>query len=360
MDVGAPNFRFDLDTKNGLTTDVQTTREPETAELHIDSLDRYLPNMLTPNTLFAPFSYSQNVAKLAGPLYLPTNLSAANMTINNGRPLINGYFGRVALTQFMLKRHLPTIRVGANDVFSVAVASSPAGPVTASYNITIPPGYYDNALLATTLQTLLVNAGITTAFVLAPFAVGNETGSGFLIGTGNPAVYMAVVVAAGLTEAQMLQRLRCLRILGFTRPVLGYANINNSAALDTITYYTQAAGSAPNLLSTDYIDIVSQSLTNYKDAKDANSTVSSPGAVLGRVWIVENVVNVSNTPANSINIGSRPYVVMKTWTNPNWCKWSPNQTLNSIDIRLLDMYGNEINWTSATPTEWSATLTFTE
>jgi hypothetical protein len=361
MDVGAANFRFDLDTKNGLTSSVQTVRAPRTTEVHLDSLDRYLPNMLTANSLLAPYSNSQTVAKLAGPFYLPSNISGTVMNINNGRPIVFGYFGRVAITQFMLKRDIPTIRLGANDVFSVAVASSPAGPVTASYNITIPPGYYTNAQLAITLQTQLVNAGITTAFVLAPFATGNDNNSGFLIGTGNPAVYMAVILATGLTETVMTQRLNCFRTLGFNRAILGYPNINTSAALPASpTYYLQAAGSAPNLLSTDYIDIVSQSLTNYKDAKDANSSLDSPGAVLARVWLIESATNVSNSPAYLTNIGSAPFAVVKTWVNPNWCQWSPNQTLNTVDIKLINMHGNELNWTSGTPTEWSATLTFTE
>lgn len=361
MDVGAANFRFDLDTKNGLTSPVQTIRAPATTEVHIDSLDRYLPNMLTANSLLAPYANSQTIAKLAGPFYLPSNVSGTVLNINNGRPIVNGYFGRVALTQFMLKRDIPTIRVGANDVFSVAIASSAAGPVTASYNITIPQGYYNTTQLASTLQTLLIAAGISAAFVLAPFAVGNETNSGFLIGTGNAGVFMAVILATGLTEAQMSERLNCFRTLGFNRAILGYPNLNTSAALPASpTYYLQAAGSAPNLLSTDYIDIVSQSLTNYKDAKDANSALNSPGALLGRVWLIESATNVSSSPAYLTNIGSAPFAVIKSWVSPNWCQWSPNQTLNTIDIKLLNMHGNELNWTSGTPTEWSGTLTFTE
>ena len=361
MDVGADNFRFDLDTKNGLKGDAGTYRQPATTELHIDSLDRYLPSMLAPNTLFASYT-SQTVAKLAGPNYLPTTLSGVNMTISNGRPLVYGYFGRVALTQFMLKRSRPTVLAGGNDTFRIQVASSAAGPVVATVDINIPQGYYTIAEFAVRLQTLIQSSSafLTQAFVFAPGAVGNETGAGFLIGTGNPSNFMAVTIATGLTEPQMITRLKTLRLLGFTRPILGFPNVNTSAALATPTYYLEALGSPPNLLPTDYVDIVSTALTNYKDAKDANSSVGSPGAVLGRVWMVESAVNNSNSPADLLNIGSEPYTVMKNWTSPNWCQWSPNQTLNSLDIRLIDMWGDVINWTSSSPTEWSATLTFTE
>ena len=362
MDVGADNFRFDLDTKNGLKAAVQTSRQPATTELHLDSLDRYLPSMLSPNTLFSPYT-SQNIAKLAGPLYLPTSLSGTNMTIQANRPLVYGYFGRIALTQMCLKYQQPTIVAGYNDVFSIALATSAAGPVFASANVTITPGYYTVQQLAVELQNKLIiaNAALTQAFVLAPRDTGNEYNDGFLVGTGSPLVFMSVVVAAGLSQSVMLQRLRCLKTLGFTRPILGYPELNTSAALPAApTYWTQAAGSGPNLLPTDYVDIVSMALTNYKDAKDANSSISSPGAVLGRIWLTEGVANNSNDPADPTQVGDSPITVTKTWINPNWCQWSPNQTLNAIDIRLLDMYGETLDWTSTRNVEWSATLTLTE
>ena len=362
MDVGADNFRFDLDTKNGLKADTKTYRYPATAELHIDSLDRYLPKMLTPNTLLAPFNTDQLVAKIAGPNYLPTSLSGVDLTINNGRPLINGYFGRVALTQFMLKRNIPTVRTGVNDLLTIVIASSAAGPVTATANIVLDEGYYTVADLATVLQTKIQAVGgpFATAFVIAPFAVGNERNSGFLFGTGNPANFMAITLPAGLTRQQTLQRLRCFKLLGVDRELLGFVNVTESATLPTPTYYLEGDGAAPNLLGTDYVDVVSTALTNYKDAKDANSSLGSPGAVLARIWMVESTVNNSNDPADLINVGSRPFTIIKSWTSPNWCQWSPNQTLDSLDIRLIDMYGNGLFWTSGAPTEWSGTLTFTE
>jgi hypothetical protein len=363
MDVGATNFRFDLDTKNGLKSETTAYRMPATTELHLDSLDRFLTGMLVSNAIFTNFP-SQNVAKLAGPLLLNTTASSGtNMTIQANRPLVYGYFGRVALTQFCLKYQQPTIRTGYNDVFSIALATSAAGPVFASANITLAPGYYTVTQLAVELQNKLViaNAALTAAFVLAPRVPGNEYGDGFLVGTGSPLVFMTVVLATGLSESVMLSRLRCLRTLGFTRPILGYPDVNNGAQTSAApTYWIEAPGSAPNLLPTDYVDIVSSALTNYKDAKDANSSVASPGAVMGRIWLTEGSVNVSYDPVDPTNVGDSPLTVTKSWSNPNWCQWSPNQTVNSIDIRLLDMYGDTLNWSSTNATEWSATLTLTE
>ena len=362
MEVGSTNFRFDLDTKNGLQSETQAYRAPKTTELHLDSLDRYLPSMLTTTAIFTNVP-NQNVAKLAGPLLLNSSLSGTNVVIQAARPLVYGYFGRVALTQFCLKYQQPTIRTGYNDVFSIALATSAAGPVFASANVTIPEGYYSLTQLAAMLQVQLraANASLNTCTVLAPRAVGNESGDGFLFNSGSAFVFMAVVLATGVSEATQLQRLRCLRTLGFTRPMLGYADVNNGAQTSaTPTYYVSAAGSAPNLLPTDYVDIVSTALTNYKDAKDANSSVASPGAVVGRIWLTEGAVNQSSAPADPLDVGGSPLTVTKSWSNPNWSQWSPNQTINAVDIRLLDMYGDTLIWSSVNATEWSATLTLTE
>lgn len=362
MDVGSTNFRFDLDTKNGLKSETQAYRAPATTELHLDSLDRYLPSMLATNAIFTNFP-NQNVAKLAGPLLLNSSLSGTNMTIQSARPLVYGYFGRVALTQFCLKYQQPTIRTGYNDVFSIALATSAAGPVFASANITIPQGYYSLTQLAAAVQVQLraANPAINGATVIAPRDTGNTAGDGFKVNTGSALVFMSVVLATGVSEATQLQRLRTLRTLGFTREMLGYPDLNSGAQTSGVpTYYVEANGSAPNLLPTDYVDIVSTALTNYKDAKDANSSVSSPGAVIGRIWLTEGAVNVSYDPADPANVGDSPLTVTKTWSNPNWSQWSPNQTINAIDIRLLDMYGDTLPWSSANATEWSATLTLTE
>jgi hypothetical protein len=143
--------------------------------------------------------------------------------------------------------------------------------------------------------------------------------------------------------------------------MLGYPDLNTGAQTSGApTYYLQEVGSAPNLLPTDYVDIVSTALTNYKDAKDANSSVASPGAVIGRIWLTEGAVNVSYDPADPANVGDSPLTVTKTWSNPNWSQWSPNQTINAVDIRLLDMYGETLDWSSVNQTECYATLTLTE
>jgi len=360
MDVGADNFRFDLDTKNGLTAPVQTWRPPATTELHIDSLDRYLPSMLQTNAVFQNFP-NQNVAKLAGPILLNSSLSGTNLNIQTSRPLTYGYYGRVALTQFQLRYQQPTFKLGYNSGGTVITGPNPTS-VTNVRAIVIPEGYYTYTTAAAALQTAMrAYTELAAATVTPPTAPGG----GFTFNSGSGSVYMSFVWGqAGTSEAGQIIAGRFGRNLGFNRAVYGYTpDINTSGQPPGpfgSTMYLTATGGPPNFLPTDYVDIVSTSLTNYKDAKDTNTSLSAPTAVMGRIWLIEGTSDVGTTPTDDTTIGSAPISLVKNWSNPNWCAWSPNQTINSIDIKLLDMWGEVLPWTSTYNTEWSATLTLTE
>lgn len=379
MDVGADNFRFNLDTKNGLVAPVQTVRQPSTTELHLDSLDRYLPiefNNQNPLYFPQPPITSQTLAKLAGPIVQASSESGTNCLIQNARPLSYGYYGRIALTQFNMKWRLPTIVSLYNNTFVIGTATNPAGAGLLLRTIVIPQGYWQGGTSATTAgngflaYTITQQMQVFPELALATCSPPTRPELGFTFATNDAAVYMAITFPAGPTgTAAAILALRTGRTLGFNRPLYGYPEASTGAPLGAPTYYnTAVSGGPPNFLYTDYVDIVSTSLTNYKDAKDTNTSLNAPGAVLGRIWLTEGTSNAGNNetvgaaaaPADATRIGQQPLSVMKTWTWPNWCQWSPNQTINTIDIKLLDMWGDLIPWSSTYPTEWSATLTLTE
>lgn len=379
MDVGADSFRFTLEEKNGRDLPVQPIRMPATTELHIDSLDRYMPNMIQTTASFTNFP-NQAMAKLAGPILLNNILSATGYTgylnvngviplsIQTSRPLTYGYYSRVALTQFFLRFQQPTFLGGTNATIFIYYGTAP-GTITGYAAVTPGVGWFTYATYATALQVAVraIAGNPLPAFTCSPPAL---PGDGFAFATGNPLVYMAFAVgvppaAAALdTEFLSIQNLRCGRNLGLNRACYGFGpdqNVTGQPGAPAL--WTAAAGGPPNFLPTDYIDIVSQSLTNYKDAKDTNSSIQAPSAVIGRIWLTEGSVDVAGGTAGGADltqIGSAPISLVKNWMNPNWCKWSPNQTIDKIDITLLDMFGFPIPWSSTYQTEWSGTLTMTE
>jgi hypothetical protein len=316
--------------------------------------------MLVSNSIFANFP-NQNVAKLAGPILLNSSLSGTNLNIQTSRPLSYGYYSRLALTQFQLKYQQPTFKLSYNSGTSVVTGTSPT-QVTALRAIILPDGYYTYTSAAAAIQTAM---RAYTELAAATCTPPTAPGSGFTFASGNPAVYMSFIWGqTGTNEGGQIVGGRFGRNFGFNRAVYGYSPEINTAGQPpgpngSILWLT-ATGGPPNFLPTDYIDIVSTSLTNYKDAKDTNTSLAAPTAVMGRIWLIEGTTDSGAAPGDDTVVGSTPISLVKTWTSPNWCQWSPNQTVNNIDIKLLDMWGEVLPWNSTYSTEWSATLTLTE
>jgi hypothetical protein len=344
MDVGSANFRFTLDDPEMKAV---TTRHPKTAELHLDSLDRYTIGDI-PVVTAQVTNADQNTAKLFGPTFATvTESSTDNCLIQSRRNLIYGYMTRVALTQFSLNYNVPTVVTGYNDKFALGFAGS-------TYFYTIPQGYYNVVTLAAQLQTLIrASPGglLLVATVTPPTSQITSSpttiATGFVISSGNATPIVLTPGVNGQSASDANNYGRVWRMLG----------VNNQNLATTLTL------GVPNLRPTDYVDIVSRSLTNYKDTKDANSSVQSPGSVIGRIWLNESNTNgqtATNGYPDPNLVGTAPLTLVKNWFNPNWSQYSPNQAINSVDITLLDMWGNAVFWSPTYQTEWSATLTVTE
>jgi len=366
MDVGSNNFQFMLDAPE---KPAKTYRYPKTAELHLDSLDRYSVADF-PGIVGLPLiSTDQNFLKLFGPIVASASDNATNnCLIQTKRNLIYGYMSRVALTQFNLNYKVPTVVAGVNDLVSITIGG--ANPVAAQ----LPQGYYNVSTLAAALQALLrTSTGNGSLTVIAPTSQASASPltaitTGFTISSpGTPMAFVYGVTNA--TDTTQVRIAKANRLIGVNRAGAGYSPDINVAPVPapfntSITLWTTATLGIPNFLQTDYVDIVSQALTNYKDTKDANSSISSPSSVIGRVYLTEYPLSsqaASNLgwPQNGM-WGMSPMYFTKTWQSPNWSQWSPNQAVNNVDITLLDMWGKPLYWSSTYPTEWSATVTVTE
>ena len=366
MDVGSDNFRFTLDDPE---KPAQTYRAPKTAELHLDSLDRYNANTV-PAFLGLPGT-TQNDAKLLGNVWGASSTTATSgCIIQTKRNLLYGYLSRVAITQFQLAYKVPTVVTGVNDILAGFYTSTGGN---GAFSITIPQGFYSLVTLGTTLQTLLRAANVVFAG-LTVVAPSNQTGIvppiqvGYTINTNTSTTTIAFATTSG-TAAQGTIIAKALRLIGGNRasqgitpltapyPALGAPPFPVPAPLSSFTL------GPPNFRQTDYVDIVSQALTNYKDTKDGNSSISSPGSVIGRIWLTEYPLSGQASglgwPQDGM-WGMSPMTFTKTWQSPNWSQWSRNQSINTVDITLLDQWGLPLYWSDTFNTEWSATVAVTE
>ena len=357
MDVGETNFRFTLDDPEKVA---RTIRQPTCAELHINSLDRYNS---APGVSQTQIQLTADLTKLAGSY----NYSSTDCVIQApGRAMLYGYFNRLAITEMQLFIRLPTIITGYNDTFFLKILPGGIGTAT-TYQFTMPGGYYTPVLLALAMQTI-IRAATTVLTTPSAFTVSAPTNpttapatgliqTGFILATGTTDTIVFNIPPNGSTDALIAQTFKFYKLIGTNQ--LSFTGFPSN--IPTATLYTFS----PNWLPTDYIDIVSKALTNYKDVKDSNSTEQAPQGVIARVYLSDNWA--SGTTGNSIMdpnpVGSTPFTLTKKWFIPNWCKWSPNQAINQIDFKLLDMWGDILPWTNTKAclnTEWEMTIVASE
>ena len=361
MDVGSQNFNFTLDKPE---KKARTIRYPQSTELHVSSLDRYV----------VPYGqvYSQTQTDAQLNFYYDAFNPSSNCQIQTKRALLYGYFNRIALTEFQLKYRVPTITAGVNDLVSFLYRVNGTAPST-YVNFTIAPGYYTTAGLADAIQAgVRATAGgaCVTYTVTGPTdqtgtAATGTVASGFTFSTAATSDTWALTynVGAGLTAVQTTRAEKFAYLIGAGRQAFGVTpEISPS----------QGGGFSPqaifktytaNMLQTDYIDIVSRSLTNYKESKDTNTNIQSTLGVIGRIYL-SDFASVQGAVGNNIadlNVwGSFPLTFTKKWTIPNWSLWSPNQSIDKIDIQLLDMWGLPLFWNTEYNTEWQMTIVASE
>ena len=356
MDVGEGNFRFTLDEPEKVS---RAIRYPQSAELHVSSLDRFNSSP----------GVSQTIAQLSSDTTVGNpNKSSTQCIINTQRSLLYGYFNRLAITEFQLQLRVPTIITGINDTF--ILINNPGGVGTpVAYTVTIPQGFYTTTLLAvamtTAIQAQVLNLTTPSSFtVLGPNITSTVPASGtirtgFILNTGTSDTIIFGKPLTTLTQAAQLATWKFYRLIGTN--ALSFAGWPGSIATPVV------GAPNPNWLPTDYVDIVSKALTNYKDnAKDTNSSEAAPQGVIGRIYLSDSFVNIITQTgyADPNGIGAAPLTFVKKWAIPNWSQWSPNQSLNAIDITLLDQWGNPLYYsntiTTAGETEWQLTIVASE
>ena len=384
MDVGANNFSFtNLYRDNREEKEGKPIREPARAELHIDSLDRWHNNSsLIPTTV-----QTQQLAKLIGPTkitdlsivqgFAPTSQGSGNNFIISGktdRNLIYGYFERIALTQIQLFNRCPNVIspqdwTNGNGLIYFSYYQVSSG-TTFTRGFFIPTGNYSPQSLALTLQGLIRGwSGLTPTAVTVTFTNGQFAFATNVVGdTIGATSYGVSTPGPGIDEVLNAAHYKMCKMLGFgskafqVGPVAGGGN-------------QVLIGNIPNMNFTDYIDICSKTLTKFKRVKDTNSTDLATQDVVARIYLT--APNTMTDPSTNSSYPSQNYVsgtalativapmtftpiVNASWNTPNFNKWSPEESLSSIDFQLRDMYGNPLYWSSDWNTEFQATLTVSE
>jgi hypothetical protein len=288
-------------------------RPPASANLLIDSEDRY-------TSLLQKFGNNDI-----------NGIPANDFIISRNQALLYGYFTRLGVTQIQLNYRVPTIIAGRNSQFLIENQAQDF------FQVNIPEGFYDASGLAQTIQAEVLDLSGT------PFAafscVYNPLNGGLQMNCATP---FAIIPLTGspYTQAQVQLWAHTSYTIGAT---LANANIATKQVL-----------TPPNLIYTKYVDIVSNNLTKFQRVKDADTNLLNKTNVIARVYLT--APNTRTDP----NASGGPFNLCWDPNTPKMSMWSPNETINELDFRLYDEFGELLYWSQEYNTEFQMTLLASE
>jgi len=224
---------------------VVITRPSATALLCIDSDDRYA-------------NYGQRRTSPTYPFSFP---------IVKNEAILNGFFKRLALTEFRMNWCLPNI-ANAWENNQMLFKWKISGTQQTDITINLRDGFYDSLSIASAIQTQIRDASSS----LALFSVSTYTTANnelvFYAPNGSNITFILQPVQQGLQNRQLYDML----------------NVPNMGT----TYVNLVYTGIPDLRATDYIDIVCTQLTYNQKLKDTTSAPISRD-MLARIYLDDPV-----------------------------------------------------------------------
>jgi hypothetical protein len=285
----------------------ETSRQPASAYLFIDSQDRFQISSLGPsadiNTVL--------VALQTGNARPALN----NFIIQKRQPFLSGYFTRLAVTECRFEYNSPNVNPRNNKIVFYDSAA-------VEHVITVPEGFYTPDELAAELDTLL-----TAAIPGQTWQVDYTKDCQFEIESDEN-----FQISPGDNWATVDQMLRSL----FFMMNFNLADNYNPALVQTGSPF-------PSMTYTRYIDICSRQLTQYQKVKDNSTRENQVPGVLCRLYLgnyTTEGLGDGGTTANLYFPGCRPCVLSRIFNVPKYASWNPGAFIDQIDIELRDDIGN--------------------
>ena len=327
-------------------------RNPSTAFFGVSSGDRSL-------------DYKNTVSPITGRPAAKTQTPYA-LTLTSSQNYLNGAFTRVALTEFSFTWSIPTITNRNNLIgFAWDVSGNEDFDQAVQTVFTLTNGWYTPAILAATLQAKIRGIPGVTGLGAATVTFDATTGSYYLnTGSTTTACFFRTNQAGTnpitLTEPN---RIQLFDMMNWYAP-------NGSLSQPYATRQRHISG-VSTLLSTQFIDIVSDNLTYSQDVKDGD-TGEIVRDVVARIYL-QGQDNLSPS-----SIGQSPFSIYRNFPFPKQIKWAQNLPIAQLAFNLYDdrgfplgtytnyavtdLSGNFVNATfnDAQAPDWNMSLLVTE
>ena len=349
--------------------DVEILRLPSDAQLIIDSGDRGSSSTLLPTGGFS----------------LPQTQPYNNFRLQRPQNMLQGGFYRLTLSEINFPYAIPNLTPTTNYIWiklaKIGGGAPPANAGVSKIFLNNAGVKFSNGLVIAESLTSALNADTTIGTGSANAVewlveyLPEEFG-GFFIQAGAP----ATLVSAKGRSSLVRERLGVLPAYSFgmypvdpalltldadgvptatsvqlplkSLMVLMGFNYNVNLAY-SCSYDNQHVSASAPLAYTQYIDIVSDKLTQYQKVRDGASRVSATNNIICRLYIADETStplqtgqywDSENNEAVEYLIndvpGTSPFLIHRQFKNPKIFRWNPTTAIDWIDIKLLDDTGN--------------------
>ena len=292
--------------------DTMTMRPSSTSVLAVDSADRYPTYQLDYTNATSPYDFQ----------------------ITRNQSILNGFFSRIALTEFVFPYYIPNVNAYTNTLYF----TKNGGAVVSG---TIPIGFYTPTQLATAVETMLQANGFATATVVynAPSTVA-------------PALYLPpCCFSIDTNSADDIEFVRGTGPAGSTSTT----NLTTFQLFDMMALpvnfgpSTFVNGNTTRCKYIEYIDVICTQLTYNQELKDSSSAPAVRD-VLARIYIeTENdqptPVLINSVPTEVVDTipGTYPFTIYRQFRTPKQILWNKAQPLGNLRFELYNNRGEPLS-----------------
>jgi hypothetical protein len=277
------------------TDDVITMRKPNSGFFLLDSADR---NLTGASSSLSPETQPWNDFRIVKP-----------------QPLLDGFAKNIGVTEVFFPWCIPNVNTYNNTLYMTFATGG-------IQTVTVPTGFYTGSTLAAALQVAL-NGLIGIGGPAPTVSYNSATRTFTMVVQGGNTFELYNRNADAIDLNYFVKNPSLLKTLGFNAAQLGS------------TVNTSITGSTTFIRYTDYIDIVSNRLHYDNEIKDGDSSQKTTRDVLCRLYLANEVSTYSVD-----EVGTAPFIIHRQFMSPKFIRLNPQQFFNSIDIQVLDQYGN--------------------
>jgi len=278
------------------------TRAPSVALFTVDTADRY---------------------KLDSNGFRTDTEAVNNIYINKRQSVINGFFTRIALTEFNMPWNVPNVNP-RNNTFTVGSLNTALNPSPIQATVSIATGFYTADELAIALEAALDAAMVALGSdypASYPWVVSFDTTSGKFTVEAGGATFTLVPKNNGPRDDLLT--------------MMGFGGLSITA--DLVNPYETYVSGVASMLYTPYFDIVSKQLTKKQQVNDSGTSYATGSSLLARIYLTPN--NLTTTDFTN-QLGTAPFTIFREFIIPKQIYWDTKEFINVIDLSLVDYKGN--------------------